>query len=268
MSGAGHEAIEILDASVVLGGAESLRGFSLVLREGEHACILGPNGSGKSTLVRLIAGEVYPVYRERAPVRLFGHERWNLFELRSRLGIVSERLQSAQATGDLAFDVVLSGFYGSVGLPPRAEPTAAMLSKAAEAAARMGVERLLGRRSDTLSSGEMRRVLVARALVHDPDMLLLDEPYSSLDLAAKAAFAASVRALAASGHAIVLVTHDLSEIGSEIERVVLVKDGRVLADGPKEELLTSETMSELYGARVIVAREGEPGRERYRAWAE
>jgi iron complex transport system ATP-binding protein len=261
-------AIEILDATAVLDGAEVLRGFSLVLREGEHACILGPNGSGKSTLVRMIAGEVSPVYRERPAIKLFGQERWNLFELRGRLGIVSDRLQSAQASAGSALDVVLSGFYGSVGLPPRAEPSDAMRARASEAAARLGIGRLLERRASTLSSGEMRRALVARALVHDPDMLLLDEPYSSLDIAAKASFAASVRELAASGHAIVLVTHDLSEIGSEIERVVLVKEGRVLADGPKRALLTSELMSELYGARVLVEREDAPGGERYRAWAE
>ena len=261
-------AIEILDATVVLEDAEVLRGFSLVLNEGEHACILGPNGSGKSTLVRLIAGDAYPVYSERPSIRLFGLERWDLFELRGRLGIVSDRLQSAHASGDSVLDVVLSGFYGSVGLPLRAEPSGPMRAMAAEAAARMGIDRLLGRRASTLSSGEMRRALVARALVHGPDMLLLDEPYTSLDIAAKAAFAASVRGLAASGHAIVLVTHDLSEIGPEIERVVLVKDGRVLADGPKRALLTSEAMSELYGTRVRVERLGPPGRELYRALAE
>lgn len=261
-------AIEILDATVVLEGAEALKSFSLVLREGEHACILGPNGSGKSTLVRLIAGDVYPVYRESPPIRLFGRERWDLFELRGRLGIVSDRLQSAQASGDSVLDVVLSGFYGSVGLPLRAEPTEGMRSKAAEAAERMGIARLLGRRASTLSSGEMRRALVARALVHDPDMLLLDEPYSSLDIAAKAALSASVRDLAASGHAIVLVTHDVSEIGPEIERVVLVKEGRAIADGPKGALLTSQAMSELYGTRVLVERSGPPGRELYRARTE
>jgi iron complex transport system ATP-binding protein len=260
-------AIEVLDATVILEGEEVLRGFSLVLDEGDHACILGPNGSGKSTLVRLIAGDVYPVYRDRPTVRLFGSERWDLFELRSRLGIVSDRLQSAQASGDGVLDVVLSGFYGSVGLPLRAEPTGKMIARAEAAAAMMGIAGLLGRRASTLSSGEMRRALVARALAHDPDMLLLDEPYSSLDIAAKAALSSSIRGLAASGRAIVLVTHDVSEIGPEIARVVLVKDGRVLADGPKRALLTSETLSELYGTDIRVERCGPPSRELYRAYA-
>jgi len=261
------DAIEILDATVISGGAEILSGMSLVLRSGEHACILGPNGSGKSTLVRLIAGEVYAAYSDKPAIRLFGQERWNLFELRGRLGIVSDALQSANSVADSVRDVVLSGFFGSVGLPLRAEPTRAMIAKAEEAAARLGIERLLGRRASTLSSGEMRKALVARALVHDPEMLLLDEPYSSLDIAAKSAFSASVRELAASGHSIVLVTHDLSEIGPEIERVILLKDGRVLADGPKSALLTSEAMSELYGISVHVDREEGPGGERYRALA-
>ncbi len=262
------DAIEILDATVISGGTEILRGMSLVLRSGEHACILGPNGSGKSTLVRLIAGDVHAAYKEPPAIRLFGQERWNLFELRGRLGIVSDALQSAHSVADSVLDVALSGFYGSVGLPLRAEPTPEMIEKAERAAERMGMGRLLGRRASTLSSGEMRRALVARALVHEPEMLLLDEPYTALDIAAKAAFSGSVAALAASGHSIVLVTHDLSEIGPEIERVVLIKGGRVFADGPKRALLNAETMSELYGIRVRVEREEGPGGERYRAAAE
>jgi len=260
-----NEAIEILNARVVSEGKDILRGVSLVLRRDEHASILGPNGSGKSTLVRLIAGDVHAAYSEPPAIRLFGQETWNLFALRGRLGIVSDALQSAQCSGGAVIDVILSGFYGSGGLPLRAEPSAAMTAAAEEAAARMGLERLLDRRASTLSSGEMRRALVARALVHDPEMLLLDEPYTSLDIAAKSAFAASVRGLSASGHAIVLVTHDLSEIGPEIERVILLKDGRVLADGPKAALLNSEAMSELYGIRVRVERRTEGGLDYYRA---
>jgi iron complex transport system ATP-binding protein len=256
-------AIEIKDATVIRGGETVIRGISLSLKEGEHACILGPNGSGKSTIVKMISGDLSPLYREPASIRLFGQERWELFALRSRLGIVSDALQSAQARDESALDTILSGFFGGVGLPLRAEIGADMIIKAREAAELLGIRPLLGKRADELSSGQMRRVLVARALVHDPEMLLLDEPYSSLDIAARHSFAGCLRGLAARGHAIILVTHELAEIPLEIERVILVKEGRIIADGPKREVLRSDTVSDLFGIPLRV--EIENGR--YRAIA-
>ncbi|MGA2544945.1 MAG: ATP-binding cassette domain-containing protein [Rectinemataceae bacterium] len=239
-------AIEIEDATVVRGGKPVLRGISLSFKKGEHACILGPNGSGKSTIVKMISGDLSPLYREPAAIRLFGQERWELFALRSRLGIVSDTLQNEQTGDESALDTILSGFFGGVGLPLRAEATPTMIAKATETAELLGVRPLLGKRADELSSGEMRRVLVARALVHDPEMLLLDEPYKSLDIAARLSFGRCVNELAAHGHTIILVTHELSEISPDIERVILIKEGRIFADGPKREILQSPTISELF----------------------
>jgi iron complex transport system ATP-binding protein len=249
-------AIEIDRATVIRDGRTVLKGISLDLGPGEHACILGPNGSGKSTIVKLISGELSPLYREPAAIRLFGQERWELFALRRRLGIVSDSLQTAQAADESVLDTILSGFFGSRGLPLREEPGPGMVDKARDAAELLGVRTILERRASELSSGQMRRVLVARALVHDPEMLLLDEPYTSLDIAARHSFGACIRSLAARGHAIILVTHELSEIPPEIERVVLVKDGAILADGPKTELLRSGMISELFGLPLVVAEEG------------
>ena len=249
-------AIEIEEATVLRRGKAVLSSFSLRLEAGERACILGPNGSGKSTIVKLISGELSALYRERAAVRLFGQERWELFALRSRLGIVSDELQRVQSRDESVLDTILSGFFGGVGLPLRAQAEPWMESKARETAALLGLERLLEARADELSSGEMRRTLVARALVHDPETLLLDEPYASLDIAARRIFGECVRGLAARGHGLILVTHDLSEIPPEIGRVVLVKQGRLFADGPKKELLRSALISELFGERVEVEESG------------
>jgi ABC-type molybdenum transport system, ATPase component/photorepair protein PhrA len=257
------DAIELKGATVIRGDETILQGINLRLRSGEHACILGPNGSGKSTIVKLISGELSPLYREPAAITLFGQERWSLFELRSRLGIVSDSLQAVQASEECVLDTIVSGFYGSLGIPMRTEPPEEMIEKAKAAAESMGVRHLLGRRASCLSSGQMRRVLVARALVHEPEMLLLDEPYNSLDIGARHSFGACVRELARKGHAIVLVTHELAEIPQEIERVVLVKDGRILADGDKGEVLRSELVSELFGLKLRVQEEG----GLYRAYA-
>jgi iron complex transport system ATP-binding protein len=249
------EAIEIDDATVVRGGREVLRGVSLRLGSGEHACILGPNGSGKSTVVKMISGELSPLYREPAAIRLFGQERWELFALRGRLGIVSDSLQSTQTRDESVMDTILSGFFGGVGLPLRSEASPGMVAKARDAAELLGLRGILGRRASELSSGQMRRVLVARALVHEPEILLLDEPFTSLDIAARHAFGATISSLAARGHAIVLVTHELSEIGLEIERVILMKEGAIFADGPKTEILRSELISELFELPLLVTEE-------------
>ena len=258
-----REAIELRDATVIRGGRMVLDGVSLKLKSGEHACILGPNGSGKSSLVRLISGELSPLYREPPAIRLFGRERWDLFALRGRLGIVSDSLQSAQARDESVLDTILSGFFGGVGLPLRVEPDSRMVEKAREAAELLGLRSLLERRADELSSGQMRRVLVARALVHEPEMLLLDEPYASLDIAARRIFGDCIRDLAARGHAIILITHELSEIGPEFERVILVKEGRIIADGPKREILSSALMSELFDIPLQVTEE----KNLYRAYS-
>jgi len=257
-------AIEIDRATVIRGGREALQGISLSLDSGEHACILGPNGSGKSSLVKLISGELSPLYREPAAIRLFGQERWELFALRDRLGIVSDSLQQEQSRDESVLDTILSGFFGSVGLPLRVEPETSMVEVARETARLMGVEALLERRAFELSSGQLRRVLVARALVHRPEMLLLDEPYTSLDIGARLTFRGCVSSLAARGHTIILVTHELSEIGPEIDRVILIKGGKLLADGPKGEILESERISALFDASLQVSREGDIYRARPR----
>lgn len=248
-------AIDIVDATVIRGGREVLKGIRLRLGSGDHACILGPNGSGKSTIVKLISGELSPLYREPAAVRLFGEERWELFALRDRLGIVSDSLQQEQTREETVLVTILSGFFGGVGLPLRTEPSPAMLEKAQEVAELLGLRPILDRKATEISSGQMRRALVARALVHEPEMLLLDEPYTSLDIAARSYFRSCVSALAARGHAIVLVTHELAEISPEIERVILIKEGRIFADGPKSRILRSETISELFGLALRVDEE-------------
>lgn len=249
------KAIEMDKATVIRGGRTVLKEVSLCLLAGEKACILGPNGSGKSTIVKLISGELSPLYREPAAIKLFGQERWELFALRSRLGIVSDTLQSSQSGDESVLDTILSGFFGSLGLPLRVEATPAMREKAILTAELLGVGTLLDRRADEISSGQMRRVLVARALVHDPEMLLLDEPYTSLDIGARQVFSQYILKLAARGHGIVLVTHELSEIGSEIDRVILVKNGTILADGPKRQMLSSALVSELFGLPLLVSEE-------------
>lgn len=235
----------------------ALDGVSLQIGAGEHVCILGPNGCGKSTLIKTITRECYPLPREGSSITILGRDLWNIFELRSLLGIVSPDLLVSCTTDATGRDVVLSGFFSSTRIFPNHHPDPEHLARAEAALERLGIAHLAGRAVAHMSSGEAKRTLIARALVHDPQTLLFDEPSNALDIAAQVQLRETMRDLARSGLGIVLVTHHVSEIIPEIERVVMLRDGRVLADGPKRELLTPEKLSELFGVEVrLVQQDG------------
>lgn len=230
--------------------------FSLTIPAGQNIVILGPNGSGKSTLIKLITREVYPVVAPDADIRVLGRDRWVLSELRAHLGIVSNDLMTTCTRDITGRDMVLSAFFGSVGLWPHHVVAPAMEEAAARALDVMEVAHLARRQVNQLSSGEARRLLVARALAHDPQALVFDEPTNSLDLRACHDLTARMRALAARGTNVILVTHHLPDIIPEIERVVVLKDGRVYRDGAKADVLRSDVLSDAFGLPVQVETRG------------
>jgi iron complex transport system ATP-binding protein len=228
----------------------ALDDVSLKIALGEHVCILGPNGCGKSTLIKTITRECYPVVREGSSMAILGRERWNTFELRSLLGIVSPDLLASCTTDATGRDVVLSGFFSSTRVFPHHHPHLEHLERAKAALKRLGIAHLAERPVARMSSGEAKRTLIARALVHDPQTLLFDEPSNALDIGAQLQLRGTMRELAQSGLGILLVTHHVSEIIPEIERIVLLREGRIIADGPKAIILTEENLSSLFGAAV------------------
>ncbi len=240
--------------SVMRGTKMALHEMDLRIGVGEHVAILGPNGCGKSTLIKAITRELYPLARPGSSLTLLGKDRWNIFELRSALGIVSNDLMAECAREITGREVVLSGFFSSIGVWPHQHVTTEMIERANGALARLEADHLADRLVTEMSSGEARRTLIARALVHNPKALLLDEPTTSLDLFAQHELREILRQLAASGIGIILVTHHLSDIIPEIERVVLLREGRVIADGPKRELLTEARLRGLFGIPVSLAR--------------
>ena len=239
--------------TVLRGGREqrpALEDVTLRIAAGEHVCILGPNGCGKSTLIKTITRECYPLPREGSSMSILGRERWNIFELRSQLGIVSPDLLASCTTDATGRDVVLSGFFSSTRIFPHHHPDPEHLARANETLARLGIAHLADRAVAHMSSGEAKRTLIARALVHDPQTLLFDEPSNALDICAQLQLRGTMRELAQSGLGVLLVTHHVSEIIPEIERVVLLREGRILADGPKASVLTAEHLSNLFGVAV------------------
>jgi len=242
--------LELENVTVIRGERAALKNLSLRIAAGEHVCILGPNGCGKSTLIKTISRECYPLAREGSVMRILGRERWDVFELRGHLGIVSPDLLASCTTDSTGRDVVLSGFFSSTRIFPHHHPEAEHLRCADAVLARLGIAHLADRPLLQMSSGEAKRTLIARALVHQPDTLLFDEPSNALDIAAQFHLRETMRHLAQSGLAILLVTHHVSEIIPEIDRVILLRDGGILADGAKNEVLTETNLRQLFGVDV------------------
>jgi iron complex transport system ATP-binding protein len=257
MAASSSSLLSLSHVTVVRGADEqrpALEDVSLEIGAGEHVCILGPNGSGKSTLIKTITRECYPMAREGSSISILGRERWNIFELRSLLGIVSPDLLASCTTEATGRDVVLSGFFSSTRIFPHHQPDPGHLARTNETLARLGIAHLASRPVSEMSSGEAKRTLIARALVHDPQTLLFDEPSNALDIAAQLQLRDTMRELAHSGIGILLVTHHVSEIIPEIERVVLLREGRILADGAKSSILSEENLSSLFGVAVRLHR--------------
>ncbi len=252
-----HPLIDFHNVTVQRGERVALDGLTLSIAEGEHVAILGPNGSGKSTLIKLISRELYP--RQKAEpwrARILGRDRWNLFDLRNRLGLVSNDWMQMCTRDYSGYEIVLSGFFGSVGIWPNHQVTAAMEEKARAVMELLEIGHLAERNTIEMSSGEARRILIGRALVHDPRALILDEPSNSLDLHAGHALREILRKLARGGISLLMVTHHLPDIVPEMERVVTMRGGRVCYDGPKREGLTPLRLSELFAVPVEVVERG------------
>jgi iron complex transport system ATP-binding protein len=254
--------LELTNVNVARGDRVVLHDVNLTIRAGEHVAILGPNGCGKSTLILAMTCQIYPIVMPGMKVRIFGRERWDLTQLRRHFGVVSAGLLGTDLPGERTAvttgrDAVIAGFFSASTLWPNLHVTEEMRERAAEALERIEATHLAGQLVGEMSAGEKRRILIARALVHRPQQLLLDEPSNALDLAAQRDLRETLRRLASEGTGLVLVTHHLGDILPEIERVILMRAGRIVADGPREELLTAPRLSELFNTPVRMGRDEE-----------
>jgi iron complex transport system ATP-binding protein len=239
-----------------LGPRQVFRDLSLSLFQGEHTVVLGPNGSGKSYLIKLLSRELYPVVKQGSSLRMFGEDTINLWRLRARLGLLSQDSQTADRREVRGRDVVLSGFFGSVGLGRSQQPSDAQRRRVETLLQEVGLADLAERPFSHLSEGQKRRFLLARALVHNPEVLVLDEPTNGLDLLARHQLLHDLGKLARGGTTLLLVSHRIEEIIPEIKRVVLLKDGTVVGDGSTAELLRDGPLSALYGLPLRVVSSG------------
>jgi iron complex transport system ATP-binding protein len=245
--------LELKNVSAYRGDTRVFENLSLDIAQGENTAVLGPNGAGKTTLLKLLTRDIYPVDAAGSYLRLFGKERWNVWELRRHLGIVSHDLQREYAGHATGLNVVLSGYFSSVDVWAHHRASPAEKDHTMQVIATLGIAALKDKLYATMSTGEQRRFLLARALVSDPDTLVLDEPTSGLDLKACFQYLDLVRGLMRSGKTVILVTHHIHEIPPEIHRVVLLKHGRVVADGEKSTMLTNNNLSALFDTPIELA---------------
>ncbi|MDD5128741.1 MAG: ATP-binding cassette domain-containing protein [Candidatus Omnitrophica bacterium] len=245
--------LEFNNITVTRDRKKILDSISVKIYPGEHIAILGPNGAGKSSFIKTITREYYPLQAKDSVFRIWGRDIWNIFDLRTTLGIVSNDLQYSFERDMSGMEMILSGFFSSIGLY-RQFITPEMRRKAKEVMEFLEISSIKDRSLTQMSSGEARRFLIGRALVHDPKALILDEPVNSLDLHALHKFRQILGKLSRSGIGVILVTHNLSDIIPEISRVILMKEGKFYKDGAKAGLLTDQNISKLFNMRLKVKR--------------
>ena len=247
-----QELLRLHDAKVKMDGRVILDVDDFVINQGERIVVLGPNGSGKSTLVKLLTKEIEPVWRETPPVLFMGQPDPSEETLIETVGLVSTDVQERMMVHRTVFDIVLGGFFGSVGVPFRIGASDEQVEQARKAIREIGIPALSERDMLTLSTGQARRALIARALINGPALLIFDEPTSGLDPEGAWNMRQSLSALAKAGHTILVITHNVSDIMPEFDRVVMLQDAHIVADGPKEEVLTTQKLRHLFGVPITL----------------
>ena len=242
--------LELRHVDVIRDGRYALSDVSLAVAQGEKVAILGPNGCGKSTFVKLLTRELHPYAKPETDIRILGRRLWDTTELRGTLGIVSSDQRSALDPAATALQVVASGAFARNYLMPQDAIDAELDARSRRALEVLDVAELADRRFSRLSSGQSQRVMIARAFVNEPQTYVLDEPCAALDIGARTSVRAAIRTLVRGGAGLLLATHDFDDIVPEITRVLFLRDGTFVADGPRERLLQPPALAEFFGVDV------------------
>ena len=242
--------LEMQNVHVSYGRQVVFSGLSLTLPADQSCAVIGPNGSGKSTLLKLISRNLYPLDHEYSHFRILGQKPRQRDQLRMRMGLVSHDLQIKVDKESTILDVVISQFYSSLSTYAHQNYSEEQTETAISQLEFMGIAHLATCRFVTVSTGEQRLCLLARALCHDPEYLILDEPTSGLDIKATHRYLEAMSKLIAKGKKIVLVTHYLQEVLPEIDWFVFLRNGEYVGEGNRETMLTNEKVSELFGLPI------------------
>ena len=235
-----------------LGGAPVIHDLCLKLKIGESTTILGPNGAGKSTIVNLINRSLYPIVKPESHLAMFGTSTINIWQLRSSIGIVNSDLEMRFSPSILAKELIQSAFFGSTRLGRDQNPSLEQIAKSEILLNQLNLELFAEKPYGQLSDGQRRRLMIARALVHNPKVLVLDEPCKALDLKACHQLLDTMRELCQKGTTLLVITHRIDTILPEMQRILFVKQGRVCADGAPDNLLQDHKLSDLFNTPLRV----------------
>jgi len=243
--------VRLDDVHLSRGGTVILDGLSWRVAHGEHWAVVGPNGSGKTTMLKVVTGAMWP---SRGAVEVLGHRygHVDLRELRRRIGWVSSALEELVPPRAKAREVVLSGIFASFGIYD--EATDKQRARAGELLSLLGCHPIADRAYGVLSQGEKQRVLVARSLMTEAEILIMDEPAAGLDITAREVLLEAVERIAGQpgGPALIFVTHHVEEIVPAVTHVLVLRDGRVLAAGPKREILEGGALGRAFSLPLEV----------------
>ncbi|WNL27958.1 ATP-binding cassette domain-containing protein [Arcobacter cryaerophilus gv. pseudocryaerophilus] len=236
-----------------------LKDINLKIKSGEHFAILGANGSGKSTLMKLIQSQIHPRQTKEFKKKIFGKSRYSIFELKKELGVITNDLHNyfEKEAGYLnGFEVVLSGYYSSIGIFTHQDFTKEQIKKALEVMNFLEIIDLKDKKVSSMSTGQLRKCIVARALIHYPKAFVLDEPTVGLDIKAQINFIKLLQKISLKS-TIILVTHHLEEIFPEIKNVALIYNNTIFKIGKKEDILNSENLSTVFDIKIEVKQKNE-----------
>ena len=231
-------------------GFRVIKDLNLKISYSENVILIGPNGSGKSSLIELINRNIYPVVANESKLKIFGKELINLWELRERISTVNNDIKNRINPNLQVFDLILSGLYGRYCyVQKKSEKDSYKVEKIMK---KMNISNLSKKKFSYLSDGEKQISLIARALIKKPKILILDEPTANLDYKSKFFVIDKVNELSKLKTKILCVTHDISTITKIYDRVIMLKDGKIIADGDQNMVMNSENFNKLFGIQVEV----------------
>lgn len=236
-----------------------LKNINLKIKENEHWVILGSNGSGKSTLIRLISNDLYPNTKYPFKKEIFGKDRWSIFDLKRNLGIITNDLHNyfeKQGSFLSAYEVILSGYFSTIGVFKHQDFTKEQHKKALEVLEFLDILKIKEKRVHQMSTGQLRRCIIGRALIHEPKAFILDEPTVGLDIKAQNSFIKLIQKLSKKA-SIILVTHHIEEIFPEVSHVALIHNNTIFKQGLKKEILTSKNLSEVFDISINLEEEND-----------
>ena len=233
-------------------GIRVIKDLNLKITYSENVILIGPNGSGKSSLIEVINRNIYPVIANESKLKIFGKELINLWELRKRISTVNNDIKNRINPNLQVFDLILSGLYGRYCyVQNKSERDSYKVEKIMKI---MNISNLSKKYFSYLSDGEKKISLIARALIKKPDILILDEPIANLDYKSKFFVVDKINELSTLNTRIFCVTHDISMITRIYDRVLMLKDGKIIADGHQNKVINGENLNKLYGIDVEVAK--------------